>query len=236
MSPLNLNVGDLIATIENDLPSGDVLAKITEAQVRAHTLNGLGDQLVGHYVAKAKQDGASWTDIGDAIGVSKQAAQQKWVPQTFEHFTNRARHAVVLSQEAARAHRHSFIGTEHILLGLLGEPEGLAYQLLVAKAGSEEAVRQAVEERLEPGGKKALRGHIAFSPEGKQALEESIREGAALGHDFVGTEHMLLGLLNVGEGIAAAALGALGMELESTRTWVTAEVEKLLAQPKANTD
>jgi Clp amino terminal domain, pathogenicity island component len=236
MSPLNLNVGELIAGIESDLPGDDVMAKITEAQVRAHTLNALGDQLVGVYVAKAKQAGASWTDIGDAIGVSKQAAQQRWVPQTFERFTNRARHAVVLSQEAARAHKHNFIGTEHILLGLLGEPDGLAYQLLVVKAGSEDAVRQAVEDRLEPGGKKAPRGHIAFSTEGKQALEESIREGAELGHDFVGTEHLLLGLLNVKEGTAAAALGSLGLNLENTRTEVATEITRRLAEPKTNTD
>jgi hypothetical protein len=236
MSPLNLNVGELIAGIESDLPGDDLLAKITEAQVRAHTLNALGDQLVGVYVAKAKQAGASWTDIGDAIGVSKQAAQQRWVPHTFEDFTNRARHAVVLSQEAARAHRHNFIGTEHILLGLLGEPDGLAYQLLVAKAGSEEAVRQAVDDRLEPGGKKAPRGHIPFAVEGKQALAEAIREAAELGHDFVGTEHLLLGLLNVPEGTAVAALGSFGMDLGNTRPVVVEKVTELLAQHKTNTD
>jgi hypothetical protein len=236
MSPLNLNVGELIAGIESDLPGDDIMAKITEAQVRAHTLNALGDQLVGVYVAKAKQAGASWTDIGDAIGVSKQAAQQRWVPQTFEHFTNRARHAVVLSQEAARAHRHNFIGTEHILLGLLGEPDGLAYQLMVASAGSEEAVRQAVDDRLEPEGKKAPRGHIAFSAGGKQAIEEAVREAAELGHDFVGTEHLLLGVLNVGDGTAAAAAGSFGMDAGNTRPVVVQKVMELLAQRKTNTD
>jgi hypothetical protein len=236
MSPLNLNVSDLITGIESDLPGDDLLAKITEAQARAHTLNALGDQLVGVYVTKAKQAGASWTDIGDAIGVSKQAAQQRWNPQIFERFTHLARHAVVLSQEAARTHRHTHIDTEHLLLGLLDEPAGLAYRLLVARAGTEPAARQAVEDRLAPTGAKAPRGHIPFTPGAKQAFEEAVRASADLGHDFVGTEHLLLGLLKVQDGTAAAALESLGMDLATTRPAVADAIAEVLANPRTTTD
>jgi hypothetical protein len=236
MSPLNLNVSDLIAGIESDVPGDDLLAKITEAQGRAHTLNALGDQLVGVYVSKAKQAGASWTDIGDAIGVSKQAAQQRWTPQIFDRFTKLARHAVVLSQESARSHRHSQIGTEHLLLGLLDEPAGLAYRLLVDRAGTEQTVRRAVEARLAPGGKKAPRGHIAFTSLAKQALEEAARAGADLGHDFVGTEHLLLGLLKVADGTAAAALESVGMDLAHTGPAVAEAITALLSEPRTSTD
>ena len=136
MSPLDISLADLIAHLDEDLPGASDLARISEAQLRAQTLSDLADQLVGHYVSQAKQAGASWSEVGDAIGVSKQAAQQRHAPAAFERFTDLNRHSIVLAQEAARTHKHDFIGTEHMLLGLLGEPRGLAYELLVAKAGS----------------------------------------------------------------------------------------------------
>ena len=207
MSPLNLSLSDLIKRVDADLPDAAPLAKITEAQSRSHTLNALGDQLVGHYVAMAKEAGASWTEIGDAIGVSKQAAQQRWVPNVFNRYTDLSRHAVVLSQEAARNYKHKYIGTEHLLLGLLDEPKGLAARLLVAEAGSVDAVRQAIEQQLPPPDGKTPRGHIPFTPQGKRGIEEAAKESAALGHDFIGTEHLLLGLLAVEDGGAAVTLG-----------------------------
>lgn len=230
MSPLNLTLGELVTHLDKELPNVNPLSKVSEAQLRSHTLAALGDQLVGHYVAIAKQEGASWAEIGDAIGVSKQAAQQKWVPQTFAHFTNLARHAVVLSQESARTHRHSHIGTEHLLLGVLGEPRGLATTLLVELAGSAEAVTEAVAARMEGDGKKAPRGHIPFTPKGKEALDAAIRQASALDHTWVGTEHMLLGLLEVTEGVAAQALSDLGLTLDSVRTTVAERIAEMLSK------
>src|ERR1700754_362194 len=167
MSPLNISLADLIARLDEELPDAGDLARISEAQLRAQTLSDLGDQLVDHYVGKARRAGASWSEIGDAIGVSKQAAQQRHKPTPFERFTDLNRHGIVLAQEAARTHRHDSIGTEHLLLGLLGEPRGLAYEVLVAKAGSEQRVRDAIQEALPPAGEKALRGHIPFREESK---------------------------------------------------------------------
>jgi hypothetical protein len=226
MSPLNISLSELIARLDEELPDADHLERISEAQLRAQTLSDLGDQLVGHYVGKAKQAGASWSEIGEAIGVSKQAAQQRHAPNVFERFTDLNRHGIVLAQEAARTHKHDSIGTEHLLLGLLGEPRGLAYEVLVAKAGSAERVRHAVEQAMPPGGRKALRGHIPFRAESKEAIEQASRAGLDLGHDWVGTEHMLLGLMRVEESVAAGILRGLGFTPDGLRETVTTEIAR----------
>jgi hypothetical protein len=226
MSPLDISLADLIAHLDEELPDADALARISEARLRAQTLSDLGDQLLDHYVSKAKQAGASWTEIGDAIGVSKQAAQQRHAPAPFERFTDLNRHSIVLAQEAARAHKHDFIGTEHLLLALLGEPRGLAYKVLVASTGSEQRVRAAVEEAMPPAGQKALRGHIAFRPESKEVIEQARRAAAGLGHDWVGTEHTLLGLIRVAESPAARILRDLGFTPEELHASVKAGIGK----------
>ncbi|MFF9391244.1 Clp protease N-terminal domain-containing protein [Streptomyces griseoluteus] len=226
MSPLDINLADLIARLDEELPDAGALAHISEARLRAQTLSDLGDQLIDHYVSKAKRSGASWTEIGDAIGVSKQAAQQRHAPTPFERFTNLNRHGIVLAQEAARTHRHDSIGTEHLLLGLLGEPRGRAYEALVARAGSEQRVRDAVAAVLPPAGVKALRGHIAFREESKAAIEQAREAAAELGHDWVGTEHMLLGLIRVEGSSAAQILRALGFTPEELRETVAARGER----------
>ena len=159
MSPLNVNLSELITQLDTELDSATDLDKISEAQRRAHTLTDLGDQLVGHYVEQAREAGASWTQIGDAIGVSKQAAQQRWVPANFARFTQRARNVVVLAQESARGRGDAKIGTEHLLIGLLGEPEGVAGKVLIELAGSADVIRQALAAGNDENGKKNLRGH-----------------------------------------------------------------------------
>ena len=226
MSPLNVSLTDLIARLDEELPDASDLARISEAQLRAQTLSDLGDQLVGHYVGKAKQAGASWSEIGDTIGVSKQAAQQRNASAAFERFTDLNRHSIVLAQEAARMHKHDLIGTEHILLGLLGEPRGLAYEVLMAKTGSEQGIRNAIEEATPPAGKKALRGHIAFRPESKEAIEQARRASADLGQYWVGTEHMLLGLIRAEESRAAQILHNLGFTSDELHETVKTEITK----------
>ncbi|WEO99808.1 Clp protease N-terminal domain-containing protein [Streptomyces sp. FXJ1.172] len=226
MSPLNISLADLIARLDEELPDADDLARISEAHVRAQTLSLLGDQLVDHYVGKAKQAGASWTEIGDAIGVSKQAAQQRHAPAAFERFTELNRHSIVLAQEAARTHKHDFIGTEHILLGLLGEPRGLAYEVLMAKAGSEQHIRETIEEAMPPAGPKALRGHIPFRADSKEVIGQARRASADLGHDWVGTEHTLLGLIRAEESPAAQILRSLGFTSDELYETVKTEITK----------
>ncbi|MGW3340133.1 Clp protease N-terminal domain-containing protein [Streptomyces sp. NPDC001009] len=226
MSPLDINLADLIARLDEELPEAGDLAHISEARLRAQTLSDLGDQLIDHYVSKAKRSGASWTEIGDAIGVSKQAAQQRHAPAPFERFTNLNRHGIVLAQEAARTYRHDSIGSEHLLLGLLGEPQGVAYDVLVAKAGSEQRVRDAVTDALPPAGQKALRGHIPFRPESKETIDRAREAADELGHDRVGTEHMLLGLIRVEGSPAARILRDLGFTPDELRETVAAHRER----------
>ena len=224
MSPLNVSLADLIARLDAEFPDASNLARISEAHLRARILADLGDQLVGHYVGQAKQAGASWSEIGDAIGVSKQAAQQRHAPTAFERFTDLNRHSIVLAQEAARNHKHDLIGTEHLLLGLLGEPRGLAYEVLLTKTGSEQGIRDAIEEAMPPSGKKAPRGHIAFRPESKEAIEQARRASDDLGHHWVGTEHLLLGLIRAEESRAAQILRHLGFTADELRETVRTEL------------
>ena len=123
----------------------------------------------------------------------------------FERFTDRARRVIVLAQEEARGFDHNYIGTEHLLLGLIGEREGLAAQTLAMFDLDLERVRAAVDARIGRG-KEVVKGHIPFTPRAKKVLELSLRQAMKLGHDDIGTEHVLLGLLDEGEGVAAQIL------------------------------
>src|SRR5690349_17564631 len=123
----------------------------------------------------------------------------------FERFTNRARHVVVLSQEEARLMSHNYIGTEHVLLGLLGEPDSIGGQVLASFGLTRDGVREEVVERIGRG-KTAPSGHIPFTPRAKKTLELSLREALAIKHNYIGTEHILLGLIREGEGVAAQIL------------------------------
>ncbi len=137
----------------------------------------------------------------------------------FERFTDRARRVLVLAQEEARLLNHSFIGTEHILLGLIHEGEGLAAKALESLGISLEAVREKVEETIGPAGT-APTGSPPFTPRAKKVLELSLREALQLGHNYIGTEHMLLGLVREGEGVAAQVLVQLGADLSRVRQQV----------------
>jgi ATP-dependent Clp protease ATP-binding subunit ClpC len=134
----------------------------------------------------------------------------------FERFTDRARRVVVLAQEEARMLNHNYIGTEHILLGLIHEGEGVAAKALESLNISLEAVRQQVEEIIGQG-QAAPTGHIPFTPRAKKVLELSLREALQLGHNYIGTEHILLGLIREGEGVAAQVLQKLGADLNRVR-------------------
>src|SRR5262249_15594691 len=123
----------------------------------------------------------------------------------FERFTNRARHAVVLAQEEARRMQHNYIGTEHVLLGLLGEPDGLAGRALAGVGMSLEAARHEVTAIVGPV-TASLSGHIPFTPRARKTLELALREALQLQHNYIGTEHILLGLIREGEGVATEVL------------------------------
>jgi len=134
----------------------------------------------------------------------------------FERFTDRARRTVVLAQEEARLLNHNYIGTEHILLGLVREGEGVAALTLTSMGIRLDAVRGQVEKIIGQG-QAAPAGHIPFTPRAKKVLELSLREALQLGHNYIGTEHILLGLVREGEGVAAQVLQQLGADLDRVR-------------------
>jgi ATP-dependent Clp protease ATP-binding subunit ClpA len=137
----------------------------------------------------------------------------------FERFTDRARRVVELAQEEARMLGHDYVGTEHLLLGLIHEGEGVAAQVLESLGISLQAVRQQVEDIIGQG-QQAQSGDIPLTPRAKKVLELSLREARVLGHNYIGTEHILLGLILEGEGVAAQVLARLGADLNRVRQQV----------------
>lgn len=234
-SPVRLD--DLIEAIKKVHP--DTLEQLSGAVVAAEHLGDVADHLIGHFVDQARRSGASWTDIGRSMGVTRQAAQKRFVPkadkadkgekgdggefdaaQGFARFTPRARGVVVASQNEARATGSTEIRTEHLVLGLLAEPEGLAGLVMNGHHVTDEAVRAAVTavlpERVAPEELPAL---IPFDAGAKKALELTFREALRLGHPYVGTEHILLALLELENG--QGVLSGLGLEKSTVETSVT---------------
>ena len=185
----------------------DALDQLADAVLAAEHLGEVADHLIGHFVDQARRSGASWTDIGKSMGVTKQAAQKRFVPraeaatldpeQGFGRFTPRARNAVVAAQNAAHAAANTEITPGHLLLGLLGDPAALATVLLQRQKVDTDALRAAVElpaARTEPP------ELIPFSGPVRKALELTFREALRLGHNYIGTEHLLLALLELEDG------------------------------------
>ena len=219
MAELHINLQELIERIDAELPEADALAKIAEARRRASALNDVGDQLVDHYVAVARAGGASWSQIGEALGVSKQAAQQRRDDSRFERFTPRARNVVVLAQDRARRLRHPEVTTEHLVLALIDERDALAAKVLDRLAGPLDAIAEAVAGRRAPG-EGAQQVHVPFAADCKQVMDQVLDQATGLGHNYIGTEHILLGILKVPDCTGAVALHGFCVGYERTRDMV----------------
>ena len=205
--------GDLIAGVHADLADADDLARVREAARRAQVLGDAGERLVDHFVAAARAGGSSWEAVAEALGTSEGAAQTRATANPFDRFTELCRHSIVVSQESARTRRHELIGTGHLLLGLLDEQRGRAHGLLTAST-SERAVRDAVEALLPAPGRQEIAGHIPFDEPSKEAIEHALGASGDLGHDWVGTEHLLLGLVRAQQSTAAQVLAELGFDAD----------------------
>ena len=153
-----------------------------------------------------------------------------WRVEMLERFTDRARNAVRLAQEEARRLGHASVGTEHLLLGLLAEPQGVGARALVALGLSLDGLRTQVE-RDAGGGVGAPAGHVPYTPRAKKVLELSLREALQLGHNYIGTEHILLGLVREGEGVAAQVLFDQGVELAAVRQEVVRQLALVAGGP-----
>lgn len=214
-----VRLDELIATIKT--VHEDALDQLTDAVLAAEHLGEVADHLIGHFVDQARRSGASWSDIGRSMGVTKQAAQKRFVPrdpagpsdldpsQGFSRFTPRARNVVVAAQNEARTARHDQIRTEHLVLGLLSEPDGLAARLMTSHGATAEATRSAASAALPPAGDLSPE-LIPFDSGAKKALELTFREALRLGHNYVGTEHLLLALLELEDG--DGVLSGLGLD------------------------
>jgi ATP-dependent Clp protease ATP-binding subunit ClpA len=216
---------DLIEAVET--AHADALDRVAGAALVADHLGETADHLVGHFVDRARRAGASWTDIGRSMGVTKQAVQKRFVAkepaQDFSRFTPRARNVVVSAQNEARAAGNAEIRPEHLVLGLLGEPDGLAMQVLATQGVAAEALRQAAAAALPPAVAE-LPALIPFDGQAKKALELTFREALRLGHGYVGTEHLLLALLEVEGG--TGVLSGLGVDKAAVEAAVTAYLSR----------
>jgi ATP-dependent Clp protease ATP-binding subunit ClpA len=223
-NPVRLD--DLIEAIKK-VHSG-ALEQLTDAVIAADHLGDVADHLIGHFVDQARRSGASWTDIGRSMGVTKQAAQKRFVvgdidpSEGFSRFTSRARNVVMASQNEARAAGNDQIGVEHVILGLLTEPLGIAAKAIEAQGASLAGVRAAIP--LPPAAEQ-IPDLIPYDAKAKKVLELTFREALRLGHNYVGTEHILLALLEneAGEGL----LAGLGLDKPATESYVESSLATL---------
>jgi hypothetical protein len=229
-SPVRLNA--LIAQVREDQVNVDPLSRVEAACQAVAELDEVADHLIGYFVDEARAAGFTWTQIGEHIGVTKQAARKRFAPRdvpdegidaaavrdkardkVFGRYTDHAKHAIVLAQDNARRHGHPFISTEHILLGICQEDRGAGARVIEASGVAVADLQSAVTARLAPASARS-KGHIPFTLEGKKCLELAARASLMLGHDRIGTEHLLLGLLAEGTGLAAEVLGEQGITAE----------------------
>jgi hypothetical protein len=214
-----VRLDDLITAIKS--AHSDALDQLSDAVIAADHLGDVADHLIGHFVDQARRSGASWSEIGRSMGVTKQAAQKRFVPKAageaaaldpnagFARFTPRARNVVMASMNEARAAGNDTIGLEHLVLGLLTEPDALAAKAIVAQGVSLEKVRQTVLRTLPPRASE-IPELIPYSGQARKALELTFREALRMGHNYIGTEHILLAILELEDG--TGVLAGLGVD------------------------
>ena len=238
-APLPVRLDDLLDLVRSSTAGDDPLEHLTGAVLLADGLGELADHLVGHFVDQARRSGASWTDIGRALGVSKQAAQQRFVGRAavdaeeltsgrFSRFTPRARQAVGRAAAHAREHGASQVGAEHLLIGVLDDRGALAGRSLEAVGVAVEPLREGVLAGLPPASAPTQADdHLPFSAGAKALLDRTLREALLMGHNYVGTEHLLLALFD-DDGQAGAALRGTGVEKYRLHTEVVTQLAAIV--------
>ncbi len=196
---LTVSLGDLITGIRRS--SENELDQLSSAVVVAQHLDEVGDHLIGHFVDQARRAGASWSDIGRSMGVTKQAVQKRFVAKTefgadaFARFTPRARNTIIAAMNEAHAAHNAEITPAHLILGLLSDPDALAAKVLEAQGHPAEVVRAAATAALPAPTSEPLPSLIPYDAESVKVLELTARESLRLDHTYIGTEHLLLALL-----------------------------------------
>jgi hypothetical protein len=235
MAEIPARLDDLIEFVRSRHPEGGPLQHLSDAVLTSERLGEVADHLIGHFVDQARRAGASWTEIGQSMGVTKQAAQKRFVPResasdvlpasVLSRFTKRARHVLERAAEIARGANSAAVGTEHLLLGMIAEGEGLALMAMAAQGVAIDAVRVAAVAAMGPSADVAPE-HIPFTAEAKKVRDLVVREALRLGHNYVGTEHMLLGLLDSEESTGGRILIELGMTKQAAETWILDQLKK----------
>jgi hypothetical protein len=225
------NLQDLIDIVRADAPSADVLELLSQASATANDLEQVTDALLGHFVDQCRRAGRSWSEISGALGVSKQAAHKRFSlssPPTFERFTPRAR-AAVLTAAATQARRlgHGYVGTEHMLLALFESAESLAARVLSDAGITQARVEEQVIALVEPG-TGLVTGELSVTDRAADALRGAAIEALEMGHNYIGTEHILLALFRDPNSVASKALSALGTGHDAVRS----RTDELLAAYK----
>lgn len=215
----SVRLDELIAAIKK--VHEEPLDQLQDAVIAADHLGEVADHLIGHFVDQARRSGASWTDIGRSMGVTRQAAQKRFVPkestdldpqQGFGRYTSRARNTVMAAHNEAIAARNAEGRPEHLVLGLLAEPDGLAAKAITAQGVPLDSVRQAATAVLPPAADK-VPDLVPYGSDAKKVLELTFREALRLGHNYIGTEHILLALLEFENG--SGVLHGLGLTKQS---------------------
>ncbi|MET7650213.1 Clp protease N-terminal domain-containing protein [Streptomyces sp. NPDC005486] len=230
----SVRLDDLIDAIKK--VHNEPLDQLQDAVIAADHLGDVADHLIGHFVDQARRSGASWTDIGRSMGVTRQAAQKRFVPkesadpdanQGFTRYTSRARSVVMAAHSASRTAGNAEGLPAHLVLGLLAEPEALAAKAIVEQGVSLDTVREAATGALPPAVEDAPE-LVPYGPDAKKVLELTFREALRLGHNYIGTEHILLALLEFenGEGV----LSGLGIDKTGTERYVAKALTAISAQ------
>ncbi|MFG1812363.1 Clp protease N-terminal domain-containing protein [Kribbella sp. NPDC049174] len=216
----------LITTIKADAGSDDELEQLATAATTISELTSTGDAALGFFVDRARGAGKSWVEISAVLGVSKQAAHKRfadsWTAKpAFDRYTQRTQAVVNAAADVARAHKHSFIGTEHLLLAFFTQPQALATRVLVDRDITEQAVHQAVAVHS-PDGPQAVEEEPSFTRRAAHVLQGAVGEALTLGHNYVGTEHILLAFYRDSAGIATKILEEQG--LDESACWAALRV------------
>jgi hypothetical protein len=229
-----VRLDDLIYVVHAAHPDGDALTHLSDAVQVAEQLTDHADHLIGHFVDQARRAGASWAEIGRSMGVTKQAAQKRFVPRSspdvpelgnWSRFTDRARTALTSAQRLAGAAQFEEVQPGHILLGLLADPDGLAARALAAQAPLDR-IGAAVASTLGTGEHDHHGETVPFSPAARRVLAITLREALRLGHNYVGTEHILLALMQ-DEGPLIEALTGVGVTRERTEELLLQTIEEI---------
>ncbi|QKW09099.1 ATP-dependent Clp protease ATP-binding subunit [Streptomyces sp. NA04227] len=233
-----VRLDDLIEAIKK--VHTDVLEQLSDAVVAADHLGDVADHLIGHFVDQARRSGASWADIGRSMGVTRQAAQKRFVPKEpgdasaldpnegFNRFTPRARNAVMASQNAAREAAHAEIRPAHLVLALLTDPESLGMHAVTALGVPLDDLRRAATESL-PAPAAEVPELIPYDTDARKVLELTFRQALRLGHNYIGTEHLLLSLLEHEDG--SGPLSDSGLDRERLEAEIVTLIDSLTAPP-----